>query len=40
MVTMEIGPPVPLGIRTVSVLVVVTVETVMVDVPMAGADGV
>lgn len=34
------GPPVPLGTRTVSVLVVVTVETVMVDVPKTGADGV
>lgn len=37
---MERGPPVPLGTKTVSILVVVTVDTVTVDVPMAGADGV
>lgn len=37
---MERGPPVPVGTRTVSVFVVVTVETVMVEVPITSTDGV
>lgn len=40
MVTIERELSVPLGTKTVSMLVVVTVETVTVDVPMAPADGV
>lgn len=40
MVTTEAAPPVPLGTSTVSMLVVVTVETVMVEVLMVGTDGV
>lgn len=39
-VTMERGPPVTPGTKTVSMLVVVTVETVTVDVPMTAANGV
>jgi hypothetical protein len=39
-VMMERGPPVTPGTKTVSMLVVVTVETVTVDVPMTTANGV